>query len=123
MKFLVVDDQRINLILMEALLTSYVGDVVYETSSLEALKRLQKDKIDILITDYIMPNLNGVELLNFAKKMNPETYCIIISVDYHKEFILSDDYLVKPILKVNFDDAMDKAINHYHSILQKKAQL
>lgn len=45
----------------------------------EAVQRLQEEHIDILITDLMMPHLDGLELLGIARKINPECVVIVIT--------------------------------------------
>ena len=42
--------------------------MVFVKSGMEALEVLEKDRFDILITDYKMPGMNGLELLRIAKE-------------------------------------------------------
>lgn len=84
-----------------------IGDIeVIETSSgFEALKMLPRNKIDLIITDINMPDINGLELLSFVKQ-NPayqQIPLIIVtsesgSRDQEKGLALgADEYLVKPV--------------------------
>lgn len=44
-----------------------------------ALALLREKTPDVLITDIVIPGLNGLELLRFAKELRPDMYAIIIS--------------------------------------------
>lgn len=79
-------------------------DVVEAANGFEALRILPREKVDLVITDINMPDINGLELVNFVKQ-NPnykETPLIIISTegserDREKGLALgADAYLVKP---------------------------
>ncbi len=62
-----------------------------------------KDKIDFLIIDMIMPRKNGKEVYNEIKKINPRLKALFMS-GYAKEIIMdkgiygeSDNFLSKPL--------------------------
>lgn len=45
----------------------------------KAFEEIKGKTYDILITDIKMPGMDGIELLNAAKKLNPDTYVIVIT--------------------------------------------
>ena len=71
----------------------------------KALSIMEKERIDILITDIRMPKINGLDLINLAAKHNSNMKCVVISG--YKEFEYAYkalkfgvyDYLLKPIGK------------------------
>ncbi len=70
----------------------------------EALKMLPRDKFDLIITDINMPDINGLELVNFIKKnenyKNIPLFIITTErseADVKKGLALgADEYIVKP---------------------------
>lgn len=79
-------------------------EVVEAANGFEALRILPREKVDLVITDINMPDINGLELVSFIKN-NPnyrETPLFIISTegserDREKGISLgADAYLVKP---------------------------
>lgn len=44
-----------------------------------AIGILEKEKIQILVTDIRMPGMTGLELAEFAKKRNPDIHVVILS--------------------------------------------
>ena len=104
-KILIAEDS----LTMRSLIVSTIiamGD--YETveaaNGFEALRILPREKVDLIITDINMPDINGLELVSFIR--NNENYCetplVIISTessDRDREKGLSlgaNAYLVKP---------------------------
>jgi len=47
----------------------------------DALSDIGNNGADLLITDYTMPGMNGIELVKRVKKYNPRTDAIIITAD------------------------------------------
>jgi two-component system response regulator AtoC len=78
-KILVVDDEAI----IRESLRDWLGDVGYQVLIAEngpqALEIIQKEKPVILITDLVMPGMDGIELLRRAKEMSPGIEVIIIT--------------------------------------------
>lgn len=68
-----------------------------------AIGILEKEKIQILVTDIRMPGMTGLELAEFAKKRNPDIHVVILSgyseFEYAKKAINIGvvEYLLKPI--------------------------
>ena len=68
-----------------ALICSILSDAgynVYEScDGLEAIDSLKKRRYDVLLTDYHMPKMDGVELLDLARAMWPELPVILATSD------------------------------------------
>jgi len=104
-KILVADDSPT----MRALIVSTLEamddfDVVEAANGFEALRLLPREKVDMVITDINMPDINGLELVSFVRN-NPlykTTPLLIVSTegserDREKGMALgADAYLVKP---------------------------
>jgi DNA-binding NtrC family response regulator len=88
--------------------TIYGVSIVSFTDSVRALKHFKKNKKNyrLVIADWRMPNLNGLELLKKVKKLNPNVRTILISAyeveneplfqRFLKEGII-DKFIQKPI--------------------------
>jgi two-component system chemotaxis response regulator CheY len=80
-------------------------EVVEAASGFEALRLLPREKVDLIITDINMPDINGLELINYVRKSDTyrTTPLFIISTegrekDVEKGLSLgANEYLVKPI--------------------------
>lgn len=81
LRLMLVDDQTLFREGLRLLLKSVKEyEVVSEAAeSLECLELLDELKIDILITDYNMPNFSGIDLLIEAKKKYPNIKVIILT--------------------------------------------
>lgn len=83
-KVLVVEDSPAMRALVGSTIESVEGvEVTEAVSGFEALKVLPRESFDLIVTDINMPDINGLELINFVKK-NPnyrEVPLIIISTE------------------------------------------
>lgn len=76
--------------------------VLGASNGVEALKVLDENSIDIMVTDVQMPKMNGIELIREVKKRNYPMKIIVISgfaeFEYAQESIKLNvaDYLLKP---------------------------
>ena len=61
-------------------------------SGATALEALEQKPIDVLLTDIVLPDMNGLELTAKVKKMKPET-AIIVTTGFIDEFSYEDSLL------------------------------
>ena len=82
----------------------------------DALRKIEENRPDILITDINMPFVGGVDLLQTVQKRYPDIVTFVISgyddFDYVKGTFMSGaiNYLIKPIAKIDLVNAVTKAL-------------
>ncbi|RFP11445.1 MULTISPECIES: HD domain-containing phosphohydrolase [unclassified Duganella] len=110
MKVVLVDDTHINLVLMSRLVDKLkdVSTISFQ-SAREALAWCNAHPYDLLIVDFMMPDLNGLELiarLEAPPDQRPPVLMVTASVDVdvrHRALENgASDFLIKPIDKVEF---------------------
>lgn len=104
-KVLIVEDSRATRELLAAAIEILEGVEVYTAvSGFEALKVLPRHRFSLIITDINMPDINGLELINFVKK-NPhyrETPLFVVTTEGREQDrnrglqLGASEYLVKP---------------------------
>lgn len=105
-----------SLIQWEALGLELVG---VASDGLTALEMIGTLSPDIVITDIRMPGYDGIQLIEYAKGLKPETDFIIISgyrqFDYAQRAIRFgvEDYLVKPLKANEINGTLQKIITRY----------
>ena len=105
LKILIVEDSSVFRDLIAATVESVGGArAITAASGFEALKLLPRHKFDLIMTDLQMPDINGLELINFVKR-NPnyrETPLFVITSDtreQQRERVLAMgavEYILKP---------------------------
>ncbi len=103
-KILIVEDHENTAKYFSKLLTSSGFYADYVNSADEALKSLKRTKYDIVLTDWLMPVMDGIELISkIREKINPVPLIIMITArqsEKAKETALfsgADEYLTKPV--------------------------
>ena len=93
MKILLVDDHAIVSDGLQALLQVVEDlEVVSKLTSGDfALAYLKQHEVDLLITDYSMPDMDGVTLVKKAKQIKPELKIIVLSM--HDEVVIIREML------------------------------
>jgi PAS domain S-box-containing protein len=71
-KVLVVDDDEDAREMLRAALNSYGAEVITTPGALQALDALASEKIDVLVSDINMPEIDGYELIRRVRAMKPE---------------------------------------------------
>jgi PAS domain S-box-containing protein len=72
--FLVVDDNKINLIVAKNLLLAYGGAVSTANSGAAAIELVKKNDYDIVFMDHMMPEMDGVDATQIIRALPGEKY-------------------------------------------------
>lgn len=115
MKILIVDDDKLMLEVISHKLKNDGYDVVVAEDGYEALSIIDKVKIDLIISDVMMPNISGLGLLSLLKQFyfNNIPVIIISSLDkadmvLHSIGLGAVDFLRKPINFKNLSKLVKK---------------
>jgi len=104
MRILIADDDTISRHLLEQTLKRWRHDVVVTTDGWQAWEALQKGDSHLVIADWMMPRLNGLELCQKVRQagMDRYVYIILLTARGRKQDVVeglaagADDYVVKP---------------------------
>jgi diguanylate cyclase (GGDEF)-like protein len=108
MKILVVEDDLFAQTILTDALERMGYSVVLAGNGRDALELCQQEHFPIIITDWVMPEMDGIEFCRAIRAMPSEQYVFILlltSLDKKDELIAgldagADEYLVKPVHEV-----------------------
>jgi DNA-binding NtrC family response regulator len=78
-RILIVDDNNMGLLARRSVLEELGHLVITSSSPHDALELCSKQHFDIVITDFKMPKMNGVDLIAKLRKLDAHTAVILIS--------------------------------------------
>ena len=98
-------------------LSPFLKEVVMAGDGLEALKiyEQRKEDIDIVVTDIMMPQMNGIELVDSLREINPDLPVVYTTAFNDNEYLLKtieqgiSGYVLKPIDIEKLLDTISKA--------------
>ena len=117
-KILILDDEPIVTKRLKPALEKRGYEVETFTQSSSALKRIQEERFDIVITDLKMEGVSGMEFLEKVKEKWPQTEVIVITgfatMETAKESFKKGvfDFLAKPFKLGEIIDIVAKAVEH-----------
>jgi PAS domain S-box-containing protein len=100
---LLVEDDALSLFVYSEFIKKLVTDVYTAIDGREGIKVFKKNKPDIIITDIIMPELDGLEMIREIKKSDSQVKVIMISGHSETDYFIRsidlgvDGYLLKPL--------------------------
>lgn len=116
-RVLLVDDEEKFITLLQQRLTRKGYSVEVSNCSLKALSIIEETEFDVALFDIMMGGMNGLELLEKAKKVQPNLEIIMLTgyatVDTAIEAMKKGayDYLTKPIKPIELELSLQKAID------------
>jgi CheY-like chemotaxis protein len=124
-RILIVEDQReVSRLLRSALETlEYDLEVVEIPSGEEAILDSSRNNVDLLVSDYRLPGMTGIELMHKVHKYHPQARIILVTGQtdprIRKEVAEAgaDAFFIKPVPMADFLDAVERHLNLVETIL------
>ena len=117
-KMLVVDDNKMNLMVIRGLLKNTQMQLDLANSGTECLQVTRKKKYDLILMDHMMPEPDGIQTLHMMRddedNLNQSTEVIVLTanaIEGMKEQYLREgfaDYLTKPVEAVKLEEMIAK---------------
>jgi two-component system cell cycle response regulator len=102
-RILIAEDSPICCKLLEHALAGQPYELCFATNGKEALEQYSKFRPDILVTDWVMPNVSGLEVCRQIRKSESTyTYIVLVTKNAERTHLIegldagADDYLTKP---------------------------
>jgi DNA-binding response OmpR family regulator len=116
-KIMVVDDEKQICQNVEKILSKNNYEVIRATSAKEALEKMAKDSFSLLISDIVMPEMNGLEFLKLVKKEWPLTKAVMMTAYASTDTAVKAirlgalDYLSKPFTPDELRSTVELALS------------
>jgi DNA-binding NtrC family response regulator len=123
---LVVDDQQIILFLLETHLRQAGFLPVTATSGAEALAVLEQRSVDLVITDLVMPEMGGLQLMERIRELHPGIPIIVITANGSVEGAVAAmrrgayDYLEKPYNPDDLRMTIKRTLDYHHVVRENE---
>ncbi len=107
------DDRSVRYLCAEALKDH---EVLQAENGREALMLLAKGPVDVVLTDVIMPEMSGLDLLRTVKKETPNQLVVVMTSFGDRDTVLealksdADDFIDKPIDILQVRSVVDRAL-------------
>jgi len=116
-KIMVVDNEPDIVDLTRTVLELGGYEVITAYSGEECLRQLEKEKVDLVLLDIMMPGMSGWDVFNRINKKSTDIKVAFMSVleisDKRKQVLLEEglaDYIMKPFDKDSLLDRIDKIL-------------
>ena len=120
---LIVDDEKNYLVVLEELLGPEGYEIITTDNANNALRLIEESDLDLVITDMKMPGMNGMNLLEDAKRINSDLPIIIMTAYGTIEMAVEAmkkhayDYIEKPFKNEQLKLTVKKALYNYRRTL------
>ncbi len=118
-KIILVDDDLISLMMLESILKQEGYEVTKASDGEQALEKIHEKTaqyFDALVTDYLMPNMNGLDLMTKVREIDTALSIIMITSDSERETLSASlrggvlDFLEKPVARAQVCNAVVRAV-------------
>ncbi|NTU53242.1 MAG: response regulator [Chlorobiaceae bacterium] len=120
---LFVDDEVDTISALKRFLRKQAFRKAFACSGAEALEIMEAGGVDILVTDILMPNMSGQELIEEVKKRFPDTVCLMVTGSNEVDEIVQSigagnifSFITKPIEPEPFMRFIADSIEHYNRL-------
>ncbi len=115
---LIIDDEQSQRDILKGYLKKQGFTIFTASSGSEGINTAKENLVDIILSDYKMPDKTGLEVLEEVKKLNPEISFVIITAYGTVENAVkamrlgADDYISKPVDLDELDILLERIIEH-----------
>lgn len=123
---LIVDDDQVSLSLLSKLVEQLDYNVILADDGMKAFDILRSETVDLVISDYEMPRVNGLELLTKVKAGFPRLPFILVTA-YSNLTVIRDawkagafDFFQKPVYVDRLHQTIRLAIEYGHLAIARR---
>ena len=107
----------------------YVKKIIQAKDGQEGYEKYLEEKPDIILTDILMPIMNGIEMVQLIRHNDIETPIVMITAHTEKEYLLDavklhlENYLVKPVVLHNLLNVLQTCMEKINATQALKCDL
>ncbi|MFT2089887.1 response regulator [Paraglaciecola sp. 2405UD69-4] len=119
---LIIDDDTVTLELIQLVLEELIsGKIISYSNSTEALTFINSDKIDnisLVICDWLMPDVSGLDILSELRKKSPTCPFLMLTANATKDLVVNamrlgaSDFVAKPFHSHDFITKVEDLIRN-----------
>jgi len=124
---LVVDDEPSNLASIEKIFQRDGMRVLTAASARQALDLLRSHRVEVVLTDLMMPGTSGLELLRAIKQLAPDTECVLMTAYGTVETAVQAmregayDFVEKPLKRMTIIKSVRKAAERRSLVAENRS--
>jgi putative nucleotidyltransferase with HDIG domain len=125
-RILVVDDEAHVRSMIAATLSRQGYDVVLASGGEEAIESLKNDSFELILTDIVMQEGNGLALLERIREQNPNLPVIMVTAIHDISVAIDSmrrgayDYLLKPFEREHLIATVQRALEHRQALQESR---
>jgi DNA-binding NtrC family response regulator len=126
---LIVDDEPGIIDVIGEILTNTGYDVTTARDARQAFDFLSRNKVDLILCDIVMPDMDGHELLRKVKQQYPDIGVIMMTGHGNAELVRksvqhgADEYITKPLRAEELNSIIERVSRRYMKDWQKYPKL
>ena len=124
---LVVDDESNNLASLEKIFKKEGWRVLGAPNAHDALDLLRKRRVDVVLTDLMMPGISGIELLKAVKEISADTEVVVMTAFGTVEVAVQAmregayDFVEKPLKRISIVKSVRKAAERRQLLAENRS--
>lgn len=128
-RVLIVDDEKVILDLTGIILRNRGYQVYTALSAQEGLETIERERPELVLLDYMMPNMDGLTALREIKRLYSDTYVIMFTGKGSEEIAVelmkagASDYILKPFNNQDLVERIESVLKLRGIELQNRALL
>ncbi len=125
-KILVVDDEEAIREVVSTMLQAQGFECTAVSNGKAALDHIQKSSPDLILSDMVMPEMDGLKLLEWMRAHDPDVPVIMVTAMHDISTALEAirrgayDYILKPFEKDQLFLGVRRALQHRHLIMENR---
>lgn len=125
-KILIVDDEEAIREVVSTLLVAQGHECATASNGILAQDYLRKHSVDLVLSDMVMPEMDGMKLVEWLHKTEPDIPIIMVTANSEISIALEAirqgayDYILKPFEKDQLYIGVQRALGHRQLVLEKR---